>query len=342
MKNKKIYLIIVFVLLFVVLCSFSVNAENNKVTIVATPLIGTSFEIEGEITWKEYIQNNKPDKFTYTSDGVYWNEYRISIDQSKNYVSPNDVIELTHYYALSECNKSHTYTSTLFAGTWLCETRYFRNTCSICGYQYFETVEPQLEHSYGLDLNTYISPTCTSLGYARYICRNCGAFKEEETLPINPEGHITVGATCIEAGICSKCGEITTTNPYHHNMSVRSCTEGEVCQDCGKLGKDALGHDLNVLGKCQRDGCSYSKVSTWWKGNVSEPVNNGIENFKDWIDEKKENVTNTGDDIKQAFKTFILIIFGAFIIVVLVTILPLVIKFFDFLSDRKNKRGGKK
>ena len=87
---------------------------------------------------------------------------------------------------------------------------------------------------------------------------------------------------------------------------------------------------------------SYIKVSTWWQGNVSELVNDGIENFKDWIDEIKENVSDTVDDIKQGFKTFILIIFGAFIIVVLVTVLPHVLKFFDFLKNRKNTKGRKK
>ena len=151
-----------------------------------------------------------------------------------------------------------------------------------------------------------------------------------------------------EAGI-----KYAVNNNVHEcipNIPSATCTENVVCTICGAELQAALGHNFNVWGKCKRDGCGYSKVSNWWsntvtpwwQSNVSEPVNNAVDNSKDWFSEKKEDASDTGENIKQGFKTVLLIIFGAFIIVVLVSTLPLVIKFFDFLSDRKNKRGGKK
>lgn len=151
-----------------------------------------------------------------------------------------------------------------------------------------------------------------------------------------------------EAGI-----KYAVNNNVHEcipNIPSATCTENVVCTICGVELQAILGHNYNFWGKCKRDGCGDSKVSNWWsntvtpwwQSNVSEPVKNDIDDIKDWFSEKKEDASDTAENIKQGFNTVLLIIFGIFIIVVLVTILPLIIKFFDFLSDRKNKRGGKK
>lgn len=196
-----------------------------------------------------------------------------------------------------------------------------------CNYVY----EYELEGSTGshryLTKMESVNPTCSEPGYEKYICQECGYIIYE---PLQPLG----------------CQYTQVT-----------CTEDSKCTICGDIRKSALGHDLRhgSWGKCMRDGCDYrlidvqgalnsagTNISNWWQGDVSEPVNNGIENVKDWLSEKKEEASDIGENIKQGFNTVLLIIFGIFIIVVFVTILPLVIKFFDFLSDRKNKRGDKK
>ena len=155
------------------------------------------------------------------------------------------------------------------------------------------------------------------------------------------------------------CGEITEEilNQLNHRARPATCEEASICLYCKTLLEPALGHNLRhgSWGKCLRDDCDYrlidvqgalssagTNISNWWQGSVSEPVSNGVENFKDWFSEKKDAASDTVDDVKQVFKTFILIISGAFIIVVLAIALPYVIKFLDYLKDRKNTKGRKK
>lgn len=201
-------------------------------------------------------------------------------------------------------------------------------SCTLCDRVY----EYELEGSnngtcQNLTLTEKVDPTCSDAGYEKYFCQDCESFIYEALQPLG-------------------CQYTQVT-----------CTEDSKCIRCGNLKEKALCHDLRhgSWGKCMRDGCDYrlidiqgalssagTNISNWWQGSVSEPVRNAIDNSKDWFSEKKEEASDTGENIKQGFNTVLLIIFGIFIIVVLVTILPLVIKFFDFLSDRKNKRGGKK
>ena len=272
MRFKKIiiFTFLIFVLLF---SSINIYAAENNVSVQAGPTNGTTFEIDGQITWKEYIQENQPEKFTLTSNGVYWDEYRI-VDNQNDFVHPDDLIETKIYYVYSPCNKDHTYNMSLIYGKWLCEARCFRYSCTTCGYSYSEVIEPSTEHSYATDLATYVAPTCTTSGYSKSICKQCGAFKSEEILPLNPEGHITIGATCIDAGTCKYCGVTTTTNSYKHNIVEATCENSSYCLDCGEIFSEPRGHELNVLKRCKL--CDYKeeifpkaneKINTFW-GNV--------------------------------------------------------------------------
>lgn len=193
--------------------------------------------------------------------------------------------------------------------------------CRFCQSEITEDI-PTSEGFHSLITDSYLVATCTATGYESKHCTLCDY---TEYVVIDRLGHSYTEATCTENGQCTRCGAL----------------------------KIALGHKLNALGNCKRDGCGYSKFSTWWQNNVSDPVNNGVENakdsltnikdnFTDWLDNKKDEASDAGDDIKQFFKIFVLIISGAFIIVVFVTVLPYVIKFFDFLKNRTNTKGRKK
>ena len=62
---KKIKIVSIF-LIFLTLIStllLPVNASGNSVSIITGPIGGTSFEIDVEITWAQYIKTYNPEKF---------------------------------------------------------------------------------------------------------------------------------------------------------------------------------------------------------------------------------------------------------------------------------------
>ena len=328
---KKIKIVSIF-LIFLTLIStllLPVNASGNSVSIITGPIGGTSFEIDVEITWAQYIKTYNPEKFHYNGYGVYWDEYRIYSDQGKTLIAYDDLIVPGVYYAISPCGKTHDWRDTrIVIQTPNCQRPLIiEEECSICLFNRERVDESfvSVDHS-NVEIE-HIPATCFNNGLIKYKCESCEEITEE------------------------------ILNQLNHRARPATCEEASICLYCKTLLEPAFGHDLRhgSWGKCMRDGCDErvidvqgalssvgTNISNWWQGGVSEPVNNGIENVKDWLSVKKEEVSDSAENIKQGFNTVLLIIFGVLIILVLVTILPLVIKFFDFLSDRKNKRGDKK
>ena len=487
--------------LFISLYSVNVSAADNEVTIIIGLTGGTKFTVDGEITWLEYINNNKPYKLTYSEIGIYYDGYRIHKYGTNDYVSPYDVIVPDVYAGTSACNLIHSYNSEMLGGLPTnCYPITYRHTCTICGYMYFEqvpsaiphtialdsttyvrptctstgyeayactvcgyvqssnilpkiehdfiieslsgtvypcveqinkysckncdysytetiqptkshsfgvnlntyvrptctstgyesiecticglvqsqnvlpmkehniektltsglpvpctqqvyryscadcdysyteTIEPSANHNFGVDVNSYVVPTCTTTGYQRIVCLSCGLFNSDEILGENPQGHIPEGATCVIPGICKNCGVTCDIDKYSHNMSAATCTEPQVCKDCGKEGKSALDHKLNVWGKCEREGCDYNAVAT------------GFEDLKDKAGESKLDIEEWFKNIYNDTKTTGEMIIDTIMSVVALVIILVVIYFVskivvNFLKAKKiiksNKKRGK-
>ena len=332
MKIKKILLLILLIFLFL-LTSISANASGNTVSIIVVPIGGTNFEIDGEITWIQYIKNHNPEGFYYNDYGVYWNEYRIYSDQGKTLVMYDDLIVPGGYFAISPCNKTHEWRDTgrIIQPPNCQRPLIIEEECSICLFSR-ERVDESFVSVYHSNIEIeHISATCFNDGLIKYECELCGEITEE------------------------------ILNQLNHRARPATCEEDSICIYCKTLLEPALGHDLDVLKRCKR--CDYKE----------DVIDNVVQNVKDWFNDtfkKDEDETpvlnkvieylipgedgkgllvNSGvvsedsfENTKQFFKTFVLIIFGAFIIVVFVTVLPYVIKFFDFLKNRKNTKGRKK
>lgn len=130
-------------------------------------------------------------------------------------------------------------------------------TCSACG----ETEGEALGH-------TWTEATCKN----PKTCSVCG---ETEGKAL---GHTWMEATCTVSKICSVCGE-TDGEALGHSWTEATCTTPQMCKRCKTKGK-ALGHDLNVVGVCNRcgeymgEGIAYTfedgVLTVFGKGELTE------------------------------------------------------------------------
>lgn len=339
MKNIKNYIVFFVLVVVFVTASISVYAADNTVTINNGFVDKVTFEITEELTWKEYIDKYNPEDFTYTSTYVYYKERRLSMVywqdyQESGFTGPNDLITTEMAYDLNPgCD--HNYTIIVNTGSYPCQDTYRVYKCSSCGYQYSKTFMATAEHQYALELSTYVEATCSSPGYERYICAACGKYDSSKITEINPTGHVFVGGSCYTPRICKVCGIEGDISLYKHNWKSATCSEDEFCLDCGKLGDSfAFGHELNWLGSCVRDGCSYNK----YLNSAGETVANVFESVKDFIlgdEEESEGVfSGAAKVIRIGFMIIALII----LIIVIYYVIVLLIKGIKYINSRINSK----
>ena len=122
--------------------------------------------------------------------------------------------------------------------------------CSTCN-KWYEMPAPPTDHFWGIDSRVFA--TCTTSGYTRFICDDCG--KEGDTVTMPALGHkfgawfTTTQATCMEEGMqkreCATCGatESRGISKTDHSWNegtviVQPTTEQEgvtewICNMCG-------------------------------------------------------------------------------------------------------------
>lgn len=271
MKNKKILLITIVILLIIAFSSISINAAEYKALINADPAT-FYIEYDGELTWSEYIDTYKPQGFTYSSDGVYyyemplWYWYQPDLIHLpyETYVYPEDYIfyNIT-YNALERCEE-HEATRIDFITHYPCQSFEGRYKCLNCGYVWSEFHQATVPHSFGVELESYISPTCTSPGYSIKKCVYCGTYETFEGTSIDPTAHLFIDATCTEPSYCKYC----------------KITKGE-----------PLGHDMYLDIFCKRDGCSYNTGAKYGKElregfeNVGQAIGNALNDGVEKVEE---------------------------------------------------------
>ncbi|MGN1348610.1 MAG: leucine-rich repeat domain-containing protein [Acutalibacteraceae bacterium] len=107
-------------------------------------------------------------------------------------------------------------------------------TCSLCGKSSQKAIEAT-GHNY---VDFVIEPTCTSDGYTKHYCINCG--DEVRDSVVKARGHemrtMTITPTCTENGcdieICNNCGYNYETNMVYALGHIDEDNNGE-CDDCG-------------------------------------------------------------------------------------------------------------
>lgn len=145
----------------------------------------------------------------------------------------------------------HQFTKTVTAPTCL-ENGYTTHTCSICGFNYKDTIVPCAgQHTPG-EWETKTAATCAEDGKRVKSCAVCGELLEEETVQAtdhpNREWIRISEPTCDESGLreqkCKDCGETVDTEiiaPLGHQYSATvtepTCTENGyttfTCSECG-------------------------------------------------------------------------------------------------------------
>ncbi len=130
-----------------------------------------------------------------------------------------------------------------------CSKQKFTCTVEGCG----ETKEEII--SYGAHNYEYIenAPTCTTAGYYKTYCLDCGYVDYEETPAAT--GHGNYNLSCGETGACLDCGaEFTKQHDTTYGNSA-TCTTGATCWLCNKEVGDPLGHTFGTDGICTVENC---------------------------------------------------------------------------------------
>lgn len=257
MKKIKYYILLSLIIIVFITSSLLAYAANGNAIIKSNKFMtDTELSFNEGITWKEYIDKYSPAGLTYSSTYVYYNGniiyYFNPADLMGNgygdIVDPDELIYSREYI---HANCSHNLTVTQ-VGTYPCQEKTRVSVCSKCGYRIEEYFAPSIEHNYTIDLDTYVAPSCGVPGYADYNCSYCGSHYTSEVLDTNPDNHFPIAATC---------------------------TTGMFCRDCGVVLSDPKGHNLDKLGRCQRNGCDYFNPLDNIKG-FGTNINNGFNNIK--------------------------------------------------------------
>ena len=287
-----------------------------------------------ELSWTEYIfELGYPENelFFVYNDYVFFNGYALKTIEGQ-FVLASDTVNMIQYYQSTNYH-GHDWvnTRTVIQAPNCLRPAIMLQECSVCKKtrEYIDYSFVGTDHSYSE--YTGISPTCLEFGYREAQCDLCGQKYYEVFEPL---GHRFRSATCTEPGKC-----------------IRSGCEATV---------EALGHDLNVLGKCQRGGCDYNKVAGWWKGNIAETTNDVVEQAKKDVEDAIEivndtlsnigdgaknfweNIVQSGNNIKEFFSSLFSI--SAFITIVLLLIIGLNygLGFYNSINTFKDIRRRKK
>ncbi|MFR6308783.1 MAG: hypothetical protein ACLUNH_02540 [Hominenteromicrobium sp.] len=115
-----------------------------------------------------------------------------------------------------------------------------RAYCSTCN-KWYEMPAPPTDHFWVIDSRVFA--TCTTSGYTRFICDDCGT--EGDTITMSALGHkfgawfTTTQPTCMETGIqkreCTQCG-VTETKPIaktDHKFGAWFTTTQPTCMEKG-------------------------------------------------------------------------------------------------------------
>lgn len=185
-----------------------------------------------------------------------------------------------------------------------------------------------LEHDYVL--KEKIEPICGTVGSEIWECCNvcCG---HEVTIEIKAtakhsfnDGVVITEPTCTEGGIrkytCSVCD-------YSYQATI-----------------NALGHDKNFWGTCQRSGCdeklfslnldfsrfsdTTDSIKSWWNdlwGNDKSDISGDDKNFFDEL----------SDDFNKTLDKLLALVLGVAVIFVILTFVPLIINFFKAIFSKK-------
>lgn len=251
---------------------------------------------QGEPNNGREIENviNFYDKYT---DGKwndsYWGGDRMYdfICEWDNYIDPYPTMNDEHHYAqtvivptciidgytinrCSDCGLEYYSNNVAKLGHNYNFSRTVTPTCTAQGYDLYKCTRctstenrnkiSAKGHSYSFTKT--VAPTCTAQGYDLYICSVCNGTEKRNT--VESTGHnykVTSNtATCTDVGVkttvCSKCGDIKTTDvsalghSYNKVYTAPTCTEDggytNTCTRCGDITHDiysALGHDY---GEC--------------------------------------------------------------------------------------------
>ena len=189
----------------------------------------------------------------------------------------------------------HNYKTEVVAPT--CTSKgYTKHTCQNCGKVYTDNETAMIEHSYVLNSDLSLNPSCEGEGVNIFVCSDCGSSKSEK---VSAKGHSFgdwleyIPATCTNKGVstrsCSVCGkvEMEDISAKGHEWSEDFITDyAATCISAGQKSKhcsrcDAktevtvipdLGHELSTatneatcttsgkkIEKCSR--CDYEKIT---------------------------------------------------------------------------------
>lgn len=134
---------------------------------------------------------------------------------------------------------SHSYTSSVTKAA-TCESEGTKTFSCSCGAKYTETIA-KLRHNYKGEV---IKPTCTSSGYTKYTCSECGHSYNDEYKNATDHKYTEkrVEATCTAKGsitkACSQCGDTITTpiglkaHTFKISYKVLNATQHQVVSTC--------------------------------------------------------------------------------------------------------------
>ncbi len=114
--------------------------------------------------------------------------------------------------------------------------------CTVCK----AVIAPVKGHSYAV---TFVSPTCSSMGYNKHVCSDCGnTYADNQTAPL---GHKADGeANCTKAQTCTACKVVIVPAKGHTANEITSCTEAQTCTACGIELAPAKGHTPGLRATC--------------------------------------------------------------------------------------------
>ena len=305
-KNILIFIIVLTTLFLITITPISAK-EITYVTLYDSIIQENELDViilDGDYTWKEYIDQFQPNNYEYCDNQVYFNGgaiYLYAPILGNKYVSPNSSINQIVYLVDTPCDHDIRDLSTANAA--LCKEFIINRWCNNCNYKVYEVRPASIEHDYQLEIETYIPGTCGKPGYALYKCVNfnCGLFYTTEVLDLDPNNHFLLKA---------------------------SCEAPPTCRDCGMTFGEALGHELNILGNCTRDNCDFNVVSGYITDkkesfnqgltNIVSTIVSSAQNTKDKLTDSWEGINTTLNNVKQTFDTaimFVSLLFGLIIFV---------------------------
>ena len=236
------------------------------------------------------IYDGSYSSFTYsgTTKYVYYNGYHVMCGD--NYLKLDDIVYSSLSYHISdiECQHYWEFTRNIIQTPNCLRPLIQEQECIHCHLTREFTDDSSIgeDHDYTIEIS-YVKPTCLDTGYRKAECENCGDILEEILEPLN---HIYSKATCISESKCKRCGIVNA---------------------------EALGHDLNRLGFCKREGCNYSTL----RENLDNIGTNIKDAFKNDDNPLSDFLEGTQQNIKDSFDRLLTAVFGFLLILIVILIL---------------------